>query len=65
MKKELDALETSTWSSATTTRALIADEKGRSFIARRLDQWDLEANEALIKEVKLRAQLELGRKLAD
>ncbi|HEX8201039.1 MAG TPA: Wzz/FepE/Etk N-terminal domain-containing protein, partial [Isosphaeraceae bacterium] len=44
---------------------LIADEKGRSFVARRLDQWDLEANEAQVKEVKLRAMLELGRRLAD
>ena len=41
-----------------------ADETGRSFVSRRLDQWDRAANEAMVKEVQLRAQIELGRKLA-
>jgi len=40
------------------------DEFGRSFLSRRLDQWDKAANEAMVKEVQLRSQLELGRKLA-
>jgi len=40
------------------------DETGRSFLTRRLDQWDRAANEAMVKEVQLRSQLELGRGLA-
>jgi len=40
------------------------DETGRSFLSRRLDQWDRAANEAMVKEVQLSSQLELGRKLA-
>lgn len=64
LKKELDTLEDEYVEFRRENPALIADEKGRSFIARRLDQWDLEANEAMVKEVKLREQLELGRKLS-
>lgn len=40
------------------------DDTGRSFMSRRLDQWDRARNEAMVKEVQLKMQLELGRSLA-
>jgi capsular exopolysaccharide synthesis family protein len=43
---------------------LLADGAGRPLINRRLDEWDHEASEARIKALQLKAQLELGRKLA-
>jgi capsular exopolysaccharide synthesis family protein len=42
---------------------LTADESGRSFIDRRLDQWDRASGEAMIKATRLRFQLDLVRKL--
>jgi capsular exopolysaccharide synthesis family protein len=39
--------------------------EGRSFIARRLDQWDQTINKAVIRSIQLKSQLELGRKLAE
>ena len=44
--------------------AYSADEKGRSFIVRRLDQWDQAMNQVLSRSLQLKSQLELGRKLA-
>lgn len=43
--------------------AYTADEKGRTFPARRLDQWDQATNQVLTRALQLRTQLELGRKL--
>ena len=40
------------------------DDTGRTFVIRRLDQWDRTANETMIRAVQLKTQLELGRKLA-
>ena len=42
---------------------MTADESGRSFVARRLEQWDRSANEAMVKAVQIQSQLELGRDL--
>ena len=44
--------------------AYSADEKGRSFIVRRLDQWDQAMNQVLVRSLQLKSQLELGRKLS-
>lgn len=44
--------------------AYAADEDGRSFVARRLDQWDQASNQAMIRALQLKSQLELGQKLA-
>ena len=39
------------------------DEGGRSILARRLDQWEQVGNQARVRSLELRSQLELGRKL--
>lgn len=44
--------------------AYSTDERGRTFIARRLDQWDQAINQLLARSLQLESQLELGRKLA-
>jgi capsular exopolysaccharide synthesis family protein len=44
--------------------AYSADEKGRSFLVRRLDQWDQAMNQVLTRSLQLKSQLELGQKLA-
>ena len=46
------------------TPSPIAGGEGRAFLASRLARWDQAANEAMIKSVQLKRQLELGRKLA-
>ncbi|MBV8076683.1 MAG: polysaccharide biosynthesis tyrosine autokinase, partial [Planctomycetaceae bacterium] len=43
--------------------ALITGEQRHSFLADRLANWDKAANEAMVKAVQLKAQLELGRQL--
>ena len=43
---------------------LLADGAGRPLIHRRIDEWDHAASEARIKGVQLKAQLELGKRLA-
>jgi len=39
--------------------------EGKPFIARRLDQWDLAINQAMLRSLELKSQLELGRNLAE
>jgi capsular exopolysaccharide synthesis family protein len=46
------------------TPSPITGAEGRSFLASRVARWDRAANEAMIKSVQLKRQLELGRKLA-
>ncbi|WP_435022516.1 polysaccharide biosynthesis tyrosine autokinase (plasmid) [Tundrisphaera sp. TA3] len=41
----------------------LVDGNGRSFISRRLDQWDQESNRAMVRALQLQSQLELGRSL--
>ena len=41
------------------------DEAGGASLLRRVEQWERAAGDAKLKSVQLRAQLELGRKLAD
>ena len=38
---------------------------GKSFIARRLDQWDQAISQAMLRSLQLKSQLELGRNLAE
>ena len=40
-------------------------EDGKTFIARRLDQWDQAISQAMLRSMNLKSQLELGRTLAD
>ena len=40
-------------------------EDGKTFIARRLDQWDQAISQAMLRSLNLKSQLELGRNLAD
>ena len=39
--------------------------EGRTFVARRLDQWDQEINQAMARELHLKSQLSLGRELME
>ncbi len=62
--RELQDLEKRYLELKRSSSTLGIDEAGRSFPMRRLDQWDRAASEAMIREVQLRTQLDLGRKLA-
>ena len=42
-----------------------AEEKGRTFVSRRLDRWDQETNDLQSRILQLRTQLDLVRRLAD
>jgi len=42
-----------------------AGTDGKTFIARRLDQWDQAISQAMLKSLNLKSQLELGRSLAE
>ena len=46
------------------TPNLTADSTGRPIINRRLDEWVIASNEAMVKAIQLQAQLELGQKLS-
>ena len=65
LSKELKQLETEYLSYRRANPAYSADEKGRSFLVRRLDQWDQAMNQVLTRSLQLKSQLELGRKLAN
>ena len=64
LRKELVAMQAEYLGFRKTHPVSSTDESGRSFLSRRLDQWDRAANEAMVKEVQLRSQIELGRKLS-
>jgi capsular exopolysaccharide synthesis family protein len=64
LSKELKDLERDYLEFRRKNPAYTADENGRSFVARRLDQWDQLANQAMIRAFQLRSQWELGGKLA-
>ena len=61
--RELGELEAKYLELRRKTPALITGEERRSFLADRLASWDRAANEAMVKAVQLKAQLELGRQL--
>jgi capsular exopolysaccharide synthesis family protein len=43
---------------------LTTDASGRPIVIRRVDEWVRASNEAMVKAIQLKSQLELGRKLA-
>src|SRR5512135_325452 len=61
--RELGELEAKYLELRRKTPALITGGEHRSFLADRLASWDKAANEAMVKAVQLKAQLELGRQL--
>ena len=61
--RELGELEAKYLELRRKTPALITGEQRHSFLANRLASWDKAANEAMVKAVQLKAQLELGRQL--
>src|SRR5512135_3757234 len=61
--RELGELEAKYLELRRKTPALITGEQRHSFLADRLASWDKAANEAMVKAVQLKAQLELGRQL--
>jgi succinoglycan biosynthesis transport protein ExoP len=64
LSKELTSLERQYLDYRQKNPAYSADERGRSFIVRRLDQWDQSMNQVLARSLQLKSQLELGKKLA-
>ncbi|MBV8194887.1 MAG: hypothetical protein JOY80_05110, partial [Candidatus Dormibacteraeota bacterium] len=62
--RELQELEAKYMELRRKTASPIAGNDGRAFLASGLARWEQAANEALIKSVQLKRQLELGRKLA-
>jgi len=64
LSQELQDLEGKYLELRRKTPSPIAGVEGRAFLASRLARWDQAANEAMIKSVQLKRQLELGRKLA-
>ena len=64
LSKELGSLEQQYLEYRQKNPGYSADEKGRSFLARRLDQWDQSMNQVLARSLQLRSQLDLGRKMA-
>ena len=66
LSKELKELEDQYLEFRRTNANVIVGQgqEGRSFWASRLSRWDQAANEAMVKAVQLKSQLELGRKLA-
>src|SRR5512135_1208829 len=61
--RELGELEAKYLELRRKTPALVTGEQRHSFLADRLASWDRAANEAMVKAVQLKAQLELGRQL--
>ncbi len=66
LSKELKELEDQYLEFRRTNSNVIVSQgqEGRSFWASRLSRWDQAANEAMVKAVQLKTQLEVGRKLA-
>lgn len=65
LSRELQGLEQKYLKLLQDAPAQASDEAGRASLVRRVEQWERAAGEAKLKAVQLRAQLELGRKLAD
>lgn len=63
LSRELGELEAKYLELRRKNPALITGEQRHSFLADRLASWDKAANEAMVKAVQLKAQLELGRQL--
>ena len=64
LSRELKEMEREYREFRLTHPVLMADVSGRPYVNRRLDQWGQASNEAMVKAVQLKSQLELGRKLA-
>ncbi|MBV8075467.1 MAG: polysaccharide biosynthesis tyrosine autokinase [Planctomycetaceae bacterium] len=64
LSKDLQRLERDYLEFRQQSPAYTAGKDGRSFVTRRLDQWDQAANQVLTRALQLQSQLELGRKLA-
>lgn len=64
LSRELTALNRQYVDYRQTHPAFSADKEGRTFIARRLDQWDQQMNSVLAQSLRLKSQLELGKKLS-
>jgi len=64
LSKELKQLEHEYLEFRKKNPSYTTDDKGRTYIARRLDQLDLAVNQLVTRDMQLRAQLELARKLA-
>ena len=64
LSKELKELEDQYLEFRRTNSNVIVGQEGHSFWASRLSRWDQAANEAMVKAVQLKTQLEVGRKLA-
>ncbi|WP_406700171.1 polysaccharide biosynthesis tyrosine autokinase [Singulisphaera sp. Ch08] len=64
MGQELEVLERKYLEIRQKNPSYSAEEKGRSYYAQRIKVWEQTVNQAAIRVLQLRKQLELGRKLA-
>ena len=64
LSKELKQLEQGYLEFRQRSPTILADKGGRTFLARRIDQWDQASNQAMTRAMQLKAQLELAKKLA-
>jgi capsular exopolysaccharide synthesis family protein len=65
MSEELKKLEKEYLDYRRQSTGPVTDGEGRTFIARRLDQWDQAITQATLRSLQLKSQLELGRTLAE
>jgi len=65
LSNDLAALEKQYLEFRQNSKVLIVDKAGTSFVSQRLDHWDRAASEMRVKAIQLKAQLDLGRKLAN
>jgi capsular exopolysaccharide synthesis family protein len=63
LNKEMTSLEQQFLEHRQKNPAYSPDDKGQSFLGRRLDQWDQSMNQVRARALQLKTQLQLGRKL--
>jgi polysaccharide biosynthesis transport protein len=64
LSKELKQLEREYLEFRQKSPTFLTEKGGRTFLARRVDQWDQASNQAMARAMQLKAQLELAKKLA-
>ena len=64
LSREVVALEQQSLDFRKNRPSLAVDEAGRSYITRRLEQWEKAAGDAMVRSIQLKTQLALGRQLA-
>ena len=64
LSRELKQLEQEYLEFRQNSPTFVSDKEGRTFLSRRIDQWDQASNQAMARAMQLKSQLELAKKLA-